>query len=217
LLIRRRVSIGFIELIRGKYDVNDTANIQLLIDQSTLEERQQLMARGFAELWKGLWNGIISRRYMNEYEQARQKFETIRERGVIRRLCDESRTTWTEPEWGFPKGRRSSSESELNCALRETHEEAGIPPSKLTLLDTPALVEEYRASNGISYRYRYWVAEVPADLTVQVDPHNQDQIREISDVRWCSAEEAERLIRPYSTEKRAVLLEAVRLLEEYTA
>jgi NADH pyrophosphatase NudC (nudix superfamily) len=38
-----------------------------------------------------------------------------------------------------------------------------------------------------------------------MDPNNIDQRREISDVRWCSLEEACELIREYNREKRAVL------------
>jgi NADH pyrophosphatase NudC (nudix superfamily) len=38
-----------------------------------------------------------------------------------------------------------------------------------------------------------------------MDENNVDQRREISDVRWCTMEAAKALIRPYNTEKRAVL------------
>jgi 8-oxo-dGTP pyrophosphatase MutT (NUDIX family) len=108
-------------------------------------------------------------------------------------------------EWGFPKGRRSSTESELACALRETYEEAGVRKQDLRILDGPPLMEEYRGSNGISYRHRYWLAEAPTDLEVRMDSSNIDQRREISDVRWCSMAEAMSLIRPYNKEKKSVL------------
>jgi 8-oxo-dGTP pyrophosphatase MutT (NUDIX family) len=206
LLIRRRVSIGFIEIMRGKYEIRDLETIQVLVDQATVTEREQLLARPFADLWRDLWNGAATRRYHNEYEQARAKFEVLRARNILRDAVAASTTTWTEPEWGFPKGRRSSTETELACALRETYEEAGVHREQLTVLEpTRPLLEEYRGSNGISYRHRYWLAQAPGDLAVRLDPTNQDQIREISDVRWCSFAEAIALIRPYNTEKRAVL------------
>jgi 8-oxo-dGTP pyrophosphatase MutT (NUDIX family) len=205
LMIRRRVSIGYIEIMRGKYELRDVEGIQALVDQATLTERMNLLTMGFAELWRDLWNGPASRRYHQEYEQAKAKFDVLRARGVLATCCTASTTSWTEPEWGFPKGRRSSSETELTCALRETYEEAGVRRQDLRVLEGEPLLEEYRGSNGICYRHRYWLAEAPATLEVRMDPDNIDQRREISDVRWCKYDEAMSLIRPYNVEKRAVL------------
>lgn len=205
LLVRRRVSIGFIEIMRGKFVVGDVAGIQSLVDQATVEERRQLLIRPFADLWRDLWNGPASRRYHQEYEQARLKFEQLRASGVLATTVAASGTQWTEPEWGFPKGRRSSTETELACALRETYEEAGVRRQDLRVLEGDPLLEEYRGSNGICYRHRYWLAEAPPTLEVAMDPANLDQRREISDVRWCDLETARSLIREYNREKRAVL------------
>lgn len=205
LLIRRRVSIGFIEIMRGKYELRDVSGVQLLIDQTTLGEREQLATRAFTDLWRDLWNGAASRRYNSEFEQAKVKFELLRSRGTIAAAIRASTTTWQEPEWGFPKGRRSSSESEIECALRETYEEAGVRKQDLRISAGEPLLEEYRGSNGICYRHRYWLAEAPPNLVVRMDPANIDQRREISDVRWCTYDEAMSLIRDYNVEKRAVL------------
>lgn len=209
LLVRRRVSIGFIEIMRGKYEIRDTMCLQALVDQATIAEREVLLVKGFAELWRDLWNGPASRRYQAEYEQSKAKFDVLRNRGILATLCKESTTKWTEPEWGFPKGRRSSTETELACALRETYEEAGVHRKDLRVLEGQPLLEEYRGSNGICYRHRYWLAEAPATLEVRMDHTNVDQRREISDVRWCSFDEAVALIRDYNTEKLAVLREGM--------
>lgn len=209
LMVRRRVSIGFIELMRGKYELRDSANIQSLVNQTTISERQQLLTCTFPNLWLSLWNGKATERYQREYEQSCAKFEILRSRPIqgLAELCANSTTSWTEPEWGFPKGRRSLKESDLSCALRETHEEAGIKPRLLRIVspEKAPLIEEYRGSNGVCYRYRYWIAEAPPDLSVSLDSTNEDQIREISDVRWFSLEDAIAAIRPYSVEKIAVL------------
>jgi 8-oxo-dGTP pyrophosphatase MutT (NUDIX family) len=203
--VRRRVSIGFIEIMRGKYNPSVAMEVQVLVDQATLKEREQLKTQPFATLWRDLWNGAATRRYHAEYEHARVKFEIIRSRGLLDAAIRASITTWAEPEWGFPKGRRSSTETELTCALRETYEEAGVRREDLNIMDDEPLLEEYRGSNGISYRHRYWLAEAPATLVVRMDPMNVDQQREISDVRWCDFDEAQALIRDYNKEKRAVL------------
>jgi 8-oxo-dGTP pyrophosphatase MutT (NUDIX family) len=210
LLVRRRVSIGFIEIMRGKYTTGSMSEVQVLVDQATVSEREQLLQKPFTVLWRDLWNGAATRRYHAEFEQARAKFETIRGRGMLEKAVKASRTTWAEPEWGFPKGRRSSTETEMACALRETYEEAGVRPKDLRIVDETPLLEEYTGSNGVSYRHRYWIAEAPATLDVRMDPMNVDQQREISDVRWCTLEAAMTLIRDYNAEKRAVLAAAAR-------
>jgi len=212
LLIRRRVSIGFIEIMRGKYELRDVSGIQTLVDQATLLEREMLLTRAFADLWRELWNGPASRRYQAEYDQSKAKFDLLRVRGILTSCSEASTTAWTEPEWGFPKGRRSSTETELACALRETWEETGVRKTDLRILSCPPLLEEYSGSNGIRYRHRYWLAEAPATLEVRMDETNIDQRREISDVRWCSLEAAFALIRPYNSEKRAVLETASKMI-----
>lgn len=208
LLIRRRDTLGFIEIMRGKYELRDEAGLQSLIDQTTLDERRRLLTGDFAELWRELWNGPASRRYHTEYEQARAKFDVLRGRRLLATACERSQTAWTEAEWGFPKGRRSAGEMELACALRETWEEAGVAASALRVLPGEPLVEQFRGSNGVVYRHRYWVAEAAADTEVELDPTNLDQQREVGAVRWCGLEEAQGLIRPYNAEKRRVLAAA---------
>lgn len=209
LLICRRDSLGFIELMRGKYELTDGAAIQSLIDQMTLNERERILGQTFHELWIALWNGPASRRYHAEYEQAKLKFDSLKKSGRLTVMCAVSKTTWAEPEWGFPKGRRSSSESELTCAFRETQEEAGVGRGHLRLIPgIEPFVEEFIGSNGIRYRHKYWLAEAPASLTVGLDPKNPDQRREVGDVHWFPYADALDKIRPYNTEKRALLEKA---------
>ena len=102
----------------------------------------------------------------------------------------------------------------MACALRETYEEAGVRRSDLRVLDQPPLLEEYRGSNGICYRHRYWLAEAAPTLVVAMDETNVDQNREISDVRWCTTAQATELIRPYNKEKIAVLEAAAKIVAQ---
>jgi len=213
LLICRRVSIGLIELLRGKYEVRDMSGIQSLIDQTTLEERTRLLTMPFDDLWRDLWNGPISRRYSVEFSQAKAKFELITSRDILREAIRVCTTSWTEPEWGFPKGRRSASETEIACALRETFEESGIQPSDLCVqTDVSPLIEEYRGSNGVIYRHHYWIAKASPDLAVGM--FYTEQKREVRDVRWCTFDEAIARIRSYNIEKRRVLETAAAMTKE---
>ena len=209
LLIRRKDSLGYIEIMRGKYSLEDDTAIQDLIDQATVDERQRLITTSFSQLWKLLWNGQVSRRYQIEFDQAKAKMDTLKESGKLEALITKSTTCWTEAEWGFPKGRRNSSETELVCAFRETFEETGVKRQHLTLVDAEPLVEEFIGSNGIRYKHKYWLAEMSSHIEVIMDPQNKEQAKEIGDVRWVTLDDAKKLIRPYNTEKLAVLEHAM--------
>ena len=45
--------------------------------------------------------------------------------------CDAAQHT---PEWGFPKGRRTPYETDLQCAVREFQEETGLHPYEFSIL-----------------------------------------------------------------------------------
>jgi ADP-ribose pyrophosphatase YjhB (NUDIX family) len=51
----------------------------------------------------------------------------------LNQLIDESNKydVWSEPEWGFPKGRRNYQEKDYECAVREFCEETGYKQSVL--------------------------------------------------------------------------------------
>jgi 8-oxo-dGTP pyrophosphatase MutT (NUDIX family) len=135
--------------------------------------------------------------------------EKLKESGKLAALISKSTTRWAEAEWGFPKGRRISSETELVCAFRETFEETGVKRQHLTLVSADPLVEEFVGSNGIRYKHKYWLAEMSPQIEVIMDPQNKEQAKEIGDVRWVTLEDAKKLIRPYNTEKLAVLDQAM--------
>jgi hypothetical protein len=80
LMIQRRDSLGFIEIIRGKYKVNNKEFIQFLIDTMSNEEHHKLLTYDFEILWNGLWGTPKeqSQNYKNDKESAKQKFDLLR-------------------------------------------------------------------------------------------------------------------------------------------
>jgi len=214
-MIRRRDSLGYVEFLRGRYTLSTTEFIQRLIDQMTADEHRRLVTQSFDDLWNRLWNHQHTRQYRNEYEHAKELFERLKTTGdatgrtlaVYIAACP---THWMEPEWGFPKGRRSHHESEFVCALREFREETGWRhPLPACSTEVPPLTELYTGSNGIAYRQVYYVGFCSGECNVGMDPANTVQLREVSAVQWCSLDEAVAKIRSTSPEKRA-LVEAVR-------
>lgn len=211
LMIRRRDSLSYVEFLRGKYRLENTEYISMLINGMTVEERSRLLSLPFDKLWENLWYSQITRQFRNEYEHAKRIFESIKQTGdtngkLLTRYIDDAITKWTDAEWGFPKGRRSIHETEINCALREFTEETGLPAKVLTVLkDELPLYEEYIGTNGIPYKQKYFIGSCANDTLAQIQPHNKVMSREIGDIGWFTFEEALKKIRETNVEKRKVL------------
>ena len=101
LLIQRRDSIGFIELLRGKYQEKDDNYLGKIIDIMTDEERNRVLTSEFDELLDRFIINKNNRHYKYEYAEAKEKFNRIRNSGKLKEIIDSSLNHWTEPEWGF--------------------------------------------------------------------------------------------------------------------
>lgn len=220
LLIQRRDSLGFIELMRGKYKANDVEYIRFHLGGITKEEREKYRKGPFEELWNGMWGLDHSHLYKNEYEIAKAKWEQIHT-GVV----DSAGKTWNTdsiletvgdapatPEWGFPKGRRDAQESDYVCAMREMYEETGVHESQvIPIQNLEPLVESFFGSNHVHYCHKYFVVWVPPEVKVEFTTENDHMRREIGDLRWFPLNQALGHLRPDNIEKREVLLKAASL------
>jgi len=220
LLIQRRDSLGFIELIRGRYKVTDVDYIRLHLGGITKDEQTRYKDGPFDVLWNSMWGLNHSHLYKNEFETAMAKWEQIRA-GVT----DSSGNVWTiesliasasppkeTPEWGFPKGRRDAQESDYICAMREMEEETGVKESDVICINNiEPLVESFFGSNHVHYCHKYFVVWVPPTLEIKFDAENDHMRREIGDIQWFSVDDALAHLRPENLEKKEVLLRAASL------
>lgn len=215
LCIQRRDSLGYVELLRGKYKVGDTVYIKQLLSSMTADEQRRLSTLTFDLLWDGLWGPPVegTHAYRNERDQSRQKFESLhRGSPTLIEMIQEVGSVWPTPEWGFPKGRRDPHESEYTCAMREMKEETGISEKEIQFIHNLEPISElFMGSNGIEYCHKYFVAFVPAEKEVALDPTNQMMRREVGDIRWIDLKEAETLFRP-NQDKKSEILKAIRTL-----
>ena len=69
VMIQRKDSLCYIEIIRGKYDIYDTKKLKLLLDRISQDELENIKNVDFDILWKNLWliNDINETKYMKEY------------------------------------------------------------------------------------------------------------------------------------------------------
>lgn len=211
LLIRRRDSISYVEFLRGKYKLSDPDYITLLINGMTCDEHCRLLNGDFDKLWETLWNSQNTRQFRNECEAARRMFTAIKNTGDIHgrllvQYIENVTSSWAEPEWGFPKGRRAVRELELHTALREFSEETGLSSTIVHIVESePTLTEEYTGTNGIRYKQVYYIGAVASGTSVSLQPSNRVMSREIGDIAWLTFEAAYEKLRPSNIEKRNML------------
>ena len=224
LLIRRKDSLRFVEFVRGKYDLNDEIYLKQMLGNMTQAEREFLRTTTFDALWKRVWGAGQTKNYKNDFENSRQKFEALVSEGaaaegqlsMLHRLLDETVSQWTEPEWGFPKGRRNPRESDISCAMREFGEETGLDETQYSVvMNMDPLQETFYGDNGVHYCHKYYLAQIDARQAVDLDLENPHMAREISGIAWLPVEEALAKIRSENVEKREVLLRASGILRSY--
>ncbi len=139
-------------------------------------------------------------------------------------LINNSTTSWNETEWEFPKGRRNYQEKDLDCALREFEEETGISKKKIKIVENLMPFEEiFIGSNHKSYKHKYFLACMPEynekeDLEDKEDNQislNNYQKSEVSKIQWKTLEDCLESIRPYNLEKKQLIININKVLQEY--
>jgi 8-oxo-dGTP pyrophosphatase MutT (NUDIX family) len=131
---------------------------------------------------------------------------------TLKDLIDKSTTSWEETEWEFPKGRRNFKEKDLECALREFEEETGILSSKISIVENVLPFEEiFIGTNHKSYKHKYFLAYMN-----EPDEYlNNFQVTEVSKIEWKSLEQCLEAIRPYNLEKKELIININKVLQEY--
>jgi 8-oxo-dGTP pyrophosphatase MutT (NUDIX family) len=218
-MIRRKDSFGFIDFIRGKYSPYNIYQIQNIVDEMSLSEKERILTEPFEKLWIEMWGETSNIQYKNEESVSSKKMDIIRNGVIIddttttlKNIVEESTTRWIEPEWEFPKGRRNNKEKDLDCALREFEEETGISRNKISVVENILPFEEiFIGTNHKSYKHKYFLAYMN-DLNEDLDNF---QVTEVSKIEWKTYNICLESIRPYNLEKKKLITNINKVLEEY--
>ena len=221
IMIRRKDTIGYMELLRGKYNINNDDYIIKLMNLMTKEEKCRLLkVFDFDKLRKIL--GMTKKNYIykNEYETAKKKFNYLISQNKnniykLEYLINESTISWDENEWGLPKGRKHPKESNINCAVREFLEETGLQIEDISLLlNVKPFQEIYTSINNVKYKHIYYFAKfINSNTTLKYNPNNKNQNKEISDINWFNLKESINILRPYYIEKKRIIEDSYKLFD----
>lgn len=207
LMIRRKHTIGYIELIRGKYNTNNLNYINKLLSVISLEERILIMNNDYEYLWKNLWqlNNINkNKNYLNN----ENKFNKLKNGFFINnnfinfKILLNNIPSWNETEWEFPKGKRKYNENEYTAAYREFNEETGI--ENINNLNIK-FIENYKGINNLKYRNIYYLAKTNNEIIPKINYRKKNQYCEISKIQWFNYKNAIHKIRNYYPEKKKIL------------
>ena len=219
LMICRKDTLGYMDFLRGKFSVYQKYYILNMIKQMTVSEKTRLKSRALNEqgsIVSDLSNSDESEDIAFSQTSSISVKDKIRwliqgidnkdDRYDLLSLVEETETEehvqWTEPEWGFPKGRRNSQETDYDCALREFCEETGIPLNKMQNIRNIVPFEElFTGSNYKSYRHKYFLMYMSYDETF----NPSFQRNEVSQIAWKTFDECIEIIRPYNLEKKKMI------------
>lgn len=221
LMIRRKDSLGFVELLRGKYPLPNREYILNILNEMTIEERDRIKNNNFSTLWNELWNGNVGFQYRGEEKTSREKYESL-SMGInvgndsysLNTLIEQANSKWEETEWGFPKGRRNYQEKDAACALREFEEETGYSREKVKIVQNLMPYDEvFTGSNYKSYKHRYYLAYMEYEDSIQSVTYEASEVSKIS---WMTPKECIVKLRPYNKERIEVVEEVAHTLSKYT-
>lgn len=223
LMIRRKDTLGYIDFMRGKYSIYDKHYIINMMNQMTLQEKESLLTKDFDELWKSVWGDEkLSNQYKTEEIVSKEKFLQLKngvavknETYSIASMINECSAygVWTEPEWGFPKGRRNYQEKDYECALREFSEETGYSSRALKNVHNILPFEEiFTGSNYKSYKHKYYLMYMPYENSNVCTKFEES---EVSEIAWKTYDQCIACIRPYNLEKMKVIRNIYQCLLKY--
>ena len=131
LMICRKDTLGYLDFIRGRYNLQNIEYIKTIIDIMTVDEKNRIINNDFDYLWNNLWGENIGIQYRGEEKNAKLKFNQLR-KGIyinnnyitIKSLIQNSNTCGKN-QWGFQKvGVIIKKKRHILC-IREFTEETG--------------------------------------------------------------------------------------------
>jgi len=217
LMVQRKYSPEYTDIIRGKYYNGENIlhkYLILLIQKLPLVERNYILQHDFDYLWKQIWLWTNTEKQINifqkNYKNCEKKFNLLKN-GIDElsfvSLFEKYPTTFVEPDWEFPKGRRRMGEHDQICAIRECCEETSLKFSDFTLYKfIQPFQEKFKGVDDVEYCNNYYVGLfINHNKLIYYDPSHIEQNKEIRKIGWFTEEEIIKLINPLYSHRLKLL------------
>jgi len=192
LMICKSYTYSLNLFVHTRYDSNNNGEIIALLNGMTVDEKRDLLSLNFMQMWYRVY--LNNTQKSSVFFLAKNKFETtfVADGGSrLRRLL--SKSTHSNRIWEIPKGRkRNKYEPDIHCAIREFHEETGVSKKSYKIYPCATRVYSY-IDDGVRYTNIYYLAFTKHNFEPRIDFSSQEQIGEISDIRWMNIEDVRRV------------------------
>jgi ADP-ribose pyrophosphatase YjhB (NUDIX family) len=208
IMINRKDSLCYIEFIRGKYNINNSDILKVLLNRISEEEKTKLKTLDFDKLWVKLWNSDNCKN-MREYLKSKKQYETLKsgytnnndEYYNINNLFNDD-IKYEDTEWEFPKGKKKRDETYLEAAKRELEEETNIKKEDYEIIRNITYIsEDFEGENKVNYKNIYYIGLCKNTENIKINKENKEQINEIKQVKLFTKDESLNKIRDYNTTK----------------
>jgi 8-oxo-dGTP pyrophosphatase MutT (NUDIX family) len=211
LLVERKDTVGFLNLIQGAYSDAEPQKSRKLgryVSELTCEERYKVANWSFDDLWK------IAGTNKKNFAKSRDKFHNLN----VTQLLANHRCEYQEADYLMPKGRLKTGETVRQCAIREFAEETGYGRTDVILLSAPPYIELFSGIDGKTYRNVFFLAQLRNNAYIRKElGDDPSQSKEVRNVGWFNLGECRKLIRNYHREKINILVKAHRFIEIYSS
>jgi 8-oxo-dGTP pyrophosphatase MutT (NUDIX family) len=208
------------EFIGEKYSLKNAHYLMNMFNNMTVKERENVLNHSILELEEiyrpkvFFTNRTLCNKTYPKYEKLAKGCEINGEFWDLTKLVNAANKNYTDPEWGFPKGKKSEDESDVSCAMREMEEETNFASPDYHLLDMQPLEENIIGENRKNYKYFYYIGMLTNyDKILEINKYNWNQKYEISKLEWMTAENANKVIRSYYPGRKAILQRVDRILK----
>lgn len=205
LMIQRKHSYAFIEIVYGKFAKEDESKIINLVRGISYEECDIILNTNYEDIVKNIFNDIG---YKNStyYSINKERYSIIQ--GIIQE--EKPDLKYTGLEWGFPKGRRKLNENNIDCAIREFCEETSYSPGQMDIIkDITPVREIFKGTNNMLYRYIYYISHLKDNEHKPfIDLFNT----EVSAIQWMALNDTRKCLRDYHGEKKKIVIELYKFL-----
>lgn len=189
LMVSKRYTYAFSDFVKGKYDKSDPKKnknsrdcLIALFDKMTAGEKLTILSMDFSYMWYKIW---LTSNKKGIYYKFKSIFETmfLTDGGArLRWLISKSRNH--NLIWEIPKGKKiCNNEPDIYCAIREFQEETGISKKSYHIYPRIRMSIAHN-DQGITYHSTYYLAITARNIEPKIKFSNEEQISEISDIRW---------------------------------
>jgi ADP-ribose pyrophosphatase YjhB (NUDIX family) len=182
LLVQKRHSYAYTDFVMGKYHKNNRRSLLTRVNNMTIHEKLLLRSLNFEMMWYHLF--LTSEKTPLYYRCLAKFTNSFLSKNIkfFKSILSGS-TRSIDLMWEPPKGRISSDESNLSCAIRELKEETGISLNSYQIVKGEK-VKKAIIIDKIKYVIYYYVARCKDDVRPTYNMNNPIQAIEISGAKW---------------------------------